>query len=289
MSSYRKSRVAARFVANRQPFLTSNQLGRKTGVEPSVRVFGQRERVMKRLLVIAIATVCASLLLMGCSHKPAAAATPQGVDKQQTQVADRVDAAATDLQQLVNAPDAGIPQEIMAKAKCVAVIPDMVKGGFVFGAEHGRGLATCRTPNGWSAPAPITLTGGSWGAQIGVQSADVVLLFMNDHAVQSLLSDKVKLGADASIAAGPVGRHAQASTDVKLDAEILAYSRTKGLYAGLTLDGAKVSQDMDTTVAMYGRSIPFREILSGNVQTPAVAAKFVDTVRRDFAEAVAKE
>ena len=243
---------------------------------------------MKKLVVIAIA-VCALLLFAGCSHKPATAATPQGVDKQQAQVNERVDAAATDLQQLVGAPDAGIPQEIMAKAKCVAVIPDMVKGGFVFGAEHGRGMATCRTASGWSAPAPMTLSGGSWGAQIGVQSADVVLLFMNDHAVQSLLSDKVKLGADASVAVGPVGRHAQAATDVKLDAEILAYSRTKGLYAGLTLNGAKVSQDMDTTVAMYGKSVPFREILSGSVQTPAVAAKFVNEVRRDFAEAVAKE
>ena len=244
---------------------------------------------MKKLGPIVMVAILCTLLLAACSHHPATAATPQGTDTQKAQIAERVDMAATDLNALVNAPDSGIPQEIMAKAKCVAVIPDMVKGGFVFGAEHGRGLVTCRSPNGWSAPAPITLTGGSWGAQIGVQSADVVLLFMNDRAVQSLLSDKVKLGADASIAAGPVGRHAQAATDVKMNAEILSYSRTKGLFAGLTLNGAKVSQDMDTTVAMYGRSIPFREILSGQVQTPAVAAKFVNTVRRDFSEAVAKE
>jgi SH3 domain-containing YSC84-like protein 1 len=244
---------------------------------------------MKKLVPMVIAVLCSLLLVAGCSHKPATAATPQGVDSQKAQVAERADMAARDLQELINAPDSGIPQEIMAKAKCVAVIPDMVKGGFVFGAEHGRGLATCRTANGWSAPAPITLTGGSWGAQIGVQSADVVLLFMNDHAVQSLLSDKVKLGVDASIAAGPVGRHAQAATDVKMDAEILAYSRTKGLYAGLTLNGAKVSQDMDTTVAMYGKSIPFRTILSGQVPPPAVARNFINTVNRAFAVASAKE
>ena len=243
---------------------------------------------MKRFLVIAIATVCA-MLLFAAVAVASPRAEREGVDKQKDQVADRVDMATNDLQELVNAPDNGIPQEIMAKAKCVAVIPDMVKGGFVFGAEHGRGLATCRTADGWSAPAPIAMTGGSWGAQIGVQSADVVLLFMNDHAAQSLLSDKVKLGADASVAAGPVGRHAQASTDVKLHAQILAYSRTKGLYAGLTLDGAKLAQDEDTTRAMYGKRIPFRTILSGQVPTPAVAAKFVNVVRRDFAEAVAKE
>lgn len=241
---------------------------------------------MKKLALIVLAILCSLPLLAGVSPQ---AATQEGVDKQKQQVAERVDMAANDLQELVNTPDKGIPQEIMAKAKCVAVIPDMVKGGFVFGAEHGRGLATCRTANGWSAPAPIALSGGSWGAQIGVQSADVVLLFMNDHAVQSLLSDKAKLGADASVAAGPVGRHAQAGTDIKMNAEILAYSRTKGLYAGLTLNGAKVSQDNDTTVAMYGKRIPFRQILSGQVPTPSVAAKFVNVVRRDFAEAVAKE
>jgi lipid-binding SYLF domain-containing protein len=241
---------------------------------------------MKKLALIVLAILCSLPLLAGVSPQ---AATQEGVDKQKQQVAERVDMAANDLQELVNTPDKGIPQEIMAKAKCVAVIPDMVKGGFVFGAEHGRGLATCRTANGWSAPAPIALSGGSWGAQIGVQSADVVLLFMNDHAVQSLLSDKAKLGADASVAAGPVGRHAQAGTDIKMNAEILAYSRTKGLYAGLTLNGAKASQDNDTTVAMYGKRIPFRQILSGQVPTPSVAAKFVNVVRRDFAEAVAKE
>ncbi len=237
-------------------------------------------------LVVVLAILCTLALAMGCSnHRTGAAATPAGVDKQQAQIGDRVQMAAQDLDALINAPDAGIPEEILARAKCVAVIPDMVKGGFVFGAEHGRGMASCRTNNGWSAPAPVALTGGSWGAQIGVQSADVVLLFMNDNAVQSLLNDQFKLGGEASIAAGPVGRHAQAATDAKMNAQILSYSRTKGLYAGLDLNGAKVSQDMDTTVALYGKSIPFRQILSGRVPAPAAAQPFVASVRKNFHEA----
>ncbi len=241
---------------------------------------------MKRILAIAIGLLCSVLLLAGCSHKPATAATPQGTDAQKAELARRVDMATTDLTQLVNTPESSIPDTIMAKAKCVAVIPDMVKGGFVFGGQHGRGLATCRSGNGWTAPVPVALSGGSWGAQIGVQSADVVLLFMNDHALSDLLSDKVKLGGDASIAAGPVGRHAEAATDVEAKSEILSYSRTKGLFAGLTLNGAKVSQDMDTTAAMYGNQVPFQQILSGQEKTPAEGQKFVATVRRDFNKAV---
>ncbi len=240
---------------------------------------------MKKLVAIVVA-ILGSLLLAGCTHKPATAATPAGVDAQKAQLAERVDMASNDLTQLINTPESSIPDTIMAKAKCVAVIPDMVKGGFVFGGQHGRGLATCREGNGWSAPVPIALSGGSWGAQIGVQSADVVLLFMNDHSLSDLLSDKVKLGADASIAAGPIGRHAEAATDVEAKSEILSYSRTKGLFAGLTLNGAKLSQDMDTTAAMYGKQAPYSQILSGQVKEPAEAHKFVATVRRDFSRAV---
>jgi SH3 domain-containing YSC84-like protein 1 len=239
---------------------------------------------MKRLMFVVLAS---SLLLAGagCTHKQAAVATPQGVNKQSSQVHDRVQMAADDLHELINAPDTSIPQTILAKAKCVAVIPDMVKGGFVFGAEHGRGLVTCRTSRGWSAPAPITLSGGSWGAQIGVQSADIVLVFMNDGAVQSLLNDKLKIGGDASVAAGPVGRAAQASTDIKFDAQILSYSRTKGLFAGLDLTGAAVRQDMDTTSALYGKSIPFRTLLSGSVPPPPSTMAFLNAVSKDFQEA----
>lgn len=243
---------------------------------------------MKKLVMIAVAML-SWLLVMGCSHKPATAATPQGVQDQRAQLVERLNMASEDLTALINAPDSGIPQTILAKAECVAVIPDMVKGGFVFGGQHGRGLATCRNRGRWSAPAPVALSGGSWGAQIGVQSADVVLLFMNDQAVQSLLSDKVKLGADASIAAGPIGRHAEAATDVKMNSQILSYSRTKGLFAGLNLNGAKVTQDMDSTVALYGKSIPFRTLLAGQVPAPAEARNFLQTVGREFVEAAAKE
>jgi lipid-binding SYLF domain-containing protein len=244
---------------------------------------------MKNMALVVVAVPLLLLLAVGCSHKPATAATPQGVQDQKTQVAERLNTAADDLTALINAPDSGIPETILAGAKCVAIIPDMVKGGFVFGGRHGRGMATCRTPNGWSAPAPIALSGGSWGAQIGLQSADVVLLFMNDGAVQSLLNDKIKLGLDASVAAGPVGRHAEAATDIKMNSQILSYSRTKGLFAGLDLSGAKVSQDMDSTVALYGKPIPFRTLLSGKVPAPAEARNFVATVRRNFSQAVAKE
>jgi len=239
---------------------------------------------MKKFLVVISLASCL-LLGAGCTHKAASAATPAGVDKQSSQVSDRVQMAADDLNQLINAPDTAIPQTILAKAKCVAVIPDMVKGGFVVGVQHGRGMATCRTSNGWSAPAPVTVSGGSWGAQIGVESSDVVLLFMNDGAVQSLLNDKLKIGGEASIAAGPVGRDASAATDVKLNSEILSYSRTKGLFAGLDLSGAAVRQDMDTTVALYGKSIPFRTLLSGQVPPPASTMAFLNAVSKDFQEA----
>lgn len=240
---------------------------------------------MKTISTMILAALASLALATGCTHKPATAATPQGVDKQSAQVNDRVQAAADDLNALINAPDTAIPQTILAGAKCVAVIPDMVKGGFVIGGQHGRGMATCRNNGNWSAPAPITISGGSWGAQIGVQSADVVLLFMNDGAVQSLLSDKLKVGGEASIAAGPVGRAAQAATDVKMNAQILSYSRTKGLFAGLDLSGAAVRQDMDTTVALYGKSIPFRTILSGQVPPPAGTMAFLNAVSKDFQEA----
>jgi SH3 domain-containing YSC84-like protein 1 len=237
---------------------------------------------MKKYLFGVSVLALSTFLATGCTHKPATAATPQGVSSQKSQVAERVQMATDDLNQLMNTPDAEVPQSILAKARCVAVIPDMVKGGFVVGGQHGRGLATCRTSNGWSAPAPITASGGSWGAQIGVQSADVVLLFMNQGAVDSLLHDKLKLGGEASIAAGPIGRDAQASTDLKMKSEILSYSRTKGLFAGLDLSGAAVRQDMDTTEAMYGRSVPFTEILSGQVRPPADSMAFIHAVEKDF-------
>ncbi len=200
----------------------------------------------------------------------------------------RLDDSSKILNELLGAPDKGIPDKVFENAKCVAVVPSMVKGGFVFGAEHGRGVATCRTANGWSAPAFFVITGGSWGLQIGVQAADLVMLIMNDRGMNELLSSKFKLGGSGSVAAGPVGREASASTDWKMGAEVLTYSRTRGLFAGLTLNGAVIKQDDDATVALYGRQVGFRPTLLGQVRPPAAADHFLATVRRSKAEATAE-
>jgi len=201
----------------------------------------------------------------------------------------RLDDSSKILNELLGAPDKGIPDDVFKSAKCVAVVPSMVKGGFVFGAEHGRGVATCRTSNGdWSAPAFFVITGGSWGLQIGALAADVVMLIMNDQGMKDLLSSKFKLGANGSVAAGPVGRDASANTDWEMKAEVLAYSRTRGLFAGLTLDGAVIKQDDDSTLALYDRMVGFRPTLTGQVQTPAAAQNFLATVRRSKSEATAE-
>ena len=200
----------------------------------------------------------------------------------------RLDDSSKILNELLAAPDKGIPQDVYKSAKCVAVVPSMIKGGFVFGAEHGRGVATCRLPNGgWSAPAMFVITGGSWGAQIGAQGVDLVMLVMNQQGMNDLLSSKFKLGANGSVAAGPVGRDADASTDWKMKAEVLMYSRARGLFAGLTLDGAVIKEDDDSTRALYGRSVGFRPALTGQVQPPAAAQNFLATVREGHAESTA--
>ncbi|MGC1619101.1 MAG: lipid-binding SYLF domain-containing protein [Candidatus Acidiferrum sp.] len=173
--------------------------------------------------------------------------------------------------EIMNAPDQGIPQNLLESAKCIAIIPGEVKFAFIFGGNYGRGLATCRTEHGWSAPMFIAIDGGSVGYQIGGSSTDIVMLFMNDHALHSLLSDKFKLGADASVAAGPVGRNAAADTDLKLNAEILSYSRAKGVFAGVSLEGAVVQADISGDKAMYGDDVDRHEILSGKVEVPQSA------------------
>jgi lipid-binding SYLF domain-containing protein len=168
----------------------------------------------------------------------------------------------------MNAPDQGIPRDLLESAKCIAIIPGDVKFAFIFGGNYGRGLATCRTGHGWSAPMFLAIDGGSVGYQIGRSSTDIVLLFMNDRALQSLLSDKFKLGADASVAAGPVGRNASAATDLKLNAEILSYSRSKGVFAGVSLNGAVVQADKSGDEAMYSNDVNRHEILDGKVAVP---------------------
>jgi SH3 domain-containing YSC84-like protein 1 len=179
----------------------------------------------------------------------------------------RAQRAATVFQEIMNAPDS-IPQDVLNKAQCIAIIPGDKKFAFVFGADYGRGVAVCRTANGWSAPLFLAVQGGSVGYQIGGSSTDLVLLFMNDHALHSLLSDKFKLGGDASVAAGPVGRNATAGTDLKLTAEILSYSRSKGLFAGVSLDGTVVQADKSGDEAMYGAGVSRHDVLGGSVPTP---------------------
>ncbi|HEY2859250.1 MAG TPA: lipid-binding SYLF domain-containing protein [Terracidiphilus sp.] len=200
---------------------------------------------------------------------------------------DRLDNAANVLHEVMSTPDKGIPQEVMDHAKCVAVVPHMVKGGFVFGAEGGRGVATCRTANGWSAPAFFTVAGGSWGLQIGVEGIDLVMVFQNDKGMQDLLKSKFQVGGDASAAAGPVGRHASADTDWKMNAEILTYSRAKGAFAGLTLNGAVVHPDNDSMAAEYGPNVTEHDVLMGQVPPPASAHAFLSAVRGSKAEAAA--
>src|SRR6266511_1136746 len=178
----------------------------------------------------------------------------------------------TVLHEIMAAPDKGIPEEVFHDTKCVAVIPSMLKAAFGVGGAYGKGIASCRNANGWSAPAFFTLKGGSFGFQIGGQAADIVMLVMNDRGMNGLLASKVKVGADASVAAGPVGRHADASTDWKLRAEVLTYSRTRGLFAGISLNGAVLAQHKDDTREFYGHMIPFRTILLGEVGAPKDAA-----------------
>jgi SH3 domain-containing YSC84-like protein 1 len=191
----------------------------------------------------------------------------------------RLQSAATVMDEIMAAPDKGIPEEVLNGARCIAVVPDMAKGAFLVGGEHGRGVVTCRTAHGWSAPAFISIGGGNFGFQAGGQSVDLVVLFMNDKGVQGLLSSKFELTGEASATAGPVGRHASAGTDWKMDAEALSYSRTKGLFVGVAVDGAKIQQDKDSTVAMYSKNVSFRKTLSGDVHIPASADSFISAVK----------
>ena len=200
---------------------------------------------------------------------------------------DRLDHAGAVLHEIMSAPDKGIPEEVLQHAKCIAVVPHMLKGGFVFGAENGRGVATCRTPAGWSAPAFFTITGGSWGLQIGIEGVDLVMIIQNEEGMKHLINSNFELGGDASAAAGPVGRHASADTDWKLNTEVLTYSRAKGLFAGLTLTGAAIRRDDDSTEAIYGHDVTTRHILDGGEAIPAAAAAFLSAVGDAKAQAVA--
>lgn len=200
---------------------------------------------------------------------------------------ERLDNSKQVLHEIMGMPDKGIPEEVLEHAKCIAVVPHMVKGGFVFGGKGGKGVATCRTANGWSAPAFITISGGNWGLQIGVEAVDLVMIIQNEKGMQKLLESNFHLGADASAAAGPVGRHAEAGTDWKMNAEILTYSRAKGAFAGLTLEGASIRQDNDSRRAIYGPKVTTRALLLGKVAAPSVAKPFLAEIRGAKAQAVA--
>jgi lipid-binding SYLF domain-containing protein len=200
----------------------------------------------------------------------------------------RTQKAAQVFKEIMDTPDRGIPQELLETVKCIAIIPGDVKFAFIFGGNYGRGLATCRTGHGWSAPMFVAIEGGSVGYQIGGSSTDLVMLFMNDHALQSLLSDKFKVGADASVAAGPVGRHAAADTDAKMKAEILSYSRAKGVFAGVSLDGAVVQADKSGDEAMYGEHVDRHEILNGKVPVPESARPLLHEIGEYVHEAKVK-
>jgi lipid-binding SYLF domain-containing protein len=191
---------------------------------------------------------------------------------------DRMQKSVEVLHAIMSTPDKGIPEEVLNDAKCIVVVPDLIKGGFIFGGKHGRGVASCRTADGWSAPAFISVGGGSWGLQIGVEGVDLVMLVMNDRGLQHLLSSKFALSGEGSVSAGPVGRHASAGTDWKMNTEMLTYSRSKGVFAGLTLEGAVIEQDNDSTHAIYGKHMMFRNILSGKATTPRSAEAFIRAV-----------
>jgi len=190
----------------------------------------------------------------------------------------RLENSAQVMHEIMNAPDKGIPQEVLEHAKCVAVVPNMLKGGFVLGGSHGKGVATCRTESGWSAPAFFTVGGGSAGFQIGLEGVDLVMIIQNEKGMQRLIASKFQIGADASAAAGPVGRHASADTDWKLATEILTYSRAKGAFAGITLDGVSIRRDDDSTRAVYGRKVSTAAVLSGKVAAPSSARAFLASV-----------
>lgn len=194
----------------------------------------------------------------------------------------RIEAAHAILHELMNTPDKGIPLDIAASAQCVIVVPSFKKGAFVFGGEYGQGLATCRTAKGWSAPVFIQMAGASFGFQIGGQSTDLVLIGRTHRSADDLLKDKVKLGGDASVAAGPIGRSAQASTTELANAEFLTYSRNKGLFAGIDLQGDEVNQNVKDTGELYGHDVAYQAVLSGSVPTPPVAAHFIATVNQLF-------
>jgi len=223
----------------------------------------------------ALSLICLSFILTSAAL---AASTRENLQ-------DRIDAAKAVMDEIMKAQDRSIPLDVLHHATCVAVVPGLKKGALIWGGQYGQGVVTCRTGHGWSAPVFIRMAGGSWGLQIGGQSTDLVLVAMNDRGMQDLLKSKFKIGGDASAAAGPVGRAGQASTDWKMSAELLSYSRNKGIFAGIDLDGTVVSQNKEDTELYYGKEYDFDFILKGKVDVPPDAVEFVSTVAHYFVAA----
>jgi lipid-binding SYLF domain-containing protein len=219
---------------------------------------------MRKLIVVLAAITLSSLSL---------------ADTPREKAEDRLERAAEVVQQIMSAPDKGIPEEVIRNAKCIAVVPHEIRAGFIFGARGGRGVATCRTKKGWSAPAFFTIAGGSFGLQVGLEGVDNVLMIMNQRGMDRLLSDKFQIGGEASAAAGPVGRHAAAGIDWKLETEILSYSRARGIFAGVSLDGTYVRPDNEAIRTVYGKNLSTRTILTGEVGSPGVAHVFLAAVQ----------
>ncbi len=195
---------------------------------------------------------------------------------------ERLENARAVIDEVMQTPDKGIPDSIVKEATCIAVVPSLKKGAFIIGAQYGQGVVTCRTGRGWSGPVFIRMAGGSFGFQIGGQGTDLVLVAVNDKGLQDLLKSKFKIGGDASASAGPVGRNAQAATDISLKSELLTYSRSKGLFAGIDLDGTTVSQNTDDTTLLYGAPHTFDQILKGNVLPPEDSRPFLRTIAKYF-------
>jgi len=223
-------------------------------------------------------TTLLTILAIGALISPLALAA----DKE-SKADDRLDASADVITDMMHASDKGIPQDLMNKAQCVVIIPNMKRAGFIFGAKYGRGFSMCRRPGGagWSAPAAMRIEGGSFGLQIGGTENDLVLLVMNDHGMKHLLEDKFTLGGEATAAAGPIGRDATAQTDAMMHAEMLSYSRARGIFGGLTLEGATLRPDQEANREIYGQDMSNRQILTSEVKTPAAAQKLKQAINRE--------
>lgn len=220
------------------------------------------------------------LVALGASVVLFATLAGAAEDKDQSDISKRIGASADVLNEIMATPDKAIPDKVMDDAKCIAVVPSMLKFAIGFGGNHGKGVATCKTAHGWSALAPITITGGSWGLQLGGQAVDLVMVIMNDQGMQHLLASKFKLGGEASAAAGPVGRDAAADTDWKMRAEVLTYSRARGIFAGIDLSGSAITQDRDETRVLYGKMIPFGDLLNGQMASPEANEPFLTAVKK---------